>query len=117
MLTAADFKERMVAFLDELIAQFPERSIILLAKTVVQNQHATVIVEKFHQQIFPLKDLIEQRNSELLFQRGNNYIDDHTYKEILQQIELIWTSLDEANQSMIWEWFDSFLYISNKLNT
>jgi len=107
------FKTRMVSFLDELILQFPSHSMFLFAKTILQQKDADFLIESFYEQVFPLKDLIDTRDEESLFQRGE-VMAEAAFGEIIRQLGLIWRNMKSEDKEVIWDWLDSFIRMSEQ---
>lgn len=113
------FKNSLISFLDELIVQFPEEGDIVIFRIFVKDRIIiSNIVNYFVQKILPLKKMVDERNEDfflnhcLIFEDINN----DTQKHKVNKFKKLWRSncLDEDDRIVIWKWFDSFMFLSEK---
>jgi hypothetical protein len=113
------FKNALISFLDELISQFPSEADLVIFRIFLKDRvQIAYVVNYFVHKILPLKKMIIERNEDfflnhcLLFESFGN-IDD---KNKVNHFKRLWRSehLDDDDKRIVWEWFDSFIYLSEK---
>ncbi len=105
------FKNNLLSFMQELIAQFQSNPIFHLGHVVISAQDPQKLMEHFIKEIIPFRDHINRRDEERLFSLKEN---SPTYGEILNQLETLWVNLDNEDRDVMWQWIDSFVLMGVK---
>ena len=112
------FKNALISFLDELIVQFPSEGDLVIFRIFLKDQiPIETILIYFTQKILPLKSMVKDRNEDFflnhcrLFEMGDNQ-----QKDKINRFKRLWRSesLDDDDKRVVWEWFDSFIFLSEK---
>ena len=110
------FKKQLVAFIDQLIQQFPNEADFVVFKLFVENQ---IQIEKvicgwakqMNKNDKKIRIMVETRNDEF-------FITENPFKFLnetrLTKLSLLWKDLDDENKQSIWNWMDLFTRISDK---
>ena len=122
------FKNALISFLDELIGQFPQEGDLVIFRIFLKDKIAVSnILNYCVLKILPLKQMIVDRNEDFflnhcsLFESiehtgtGSTTTENDT-KDKVNNFKRLWRSkhLDDDDKRVIWEWFDSFIYLSEK---
>jgi hypothetical protein len=113
------FKNSLISFLDELIVQFPEEGDIVIFRIFVKDRIIiSNIMNYFVQKILPLKKMVDERNEDFFLNHCSIFedINNDTQKHKVNKFKKLWrsNSLDEDDRIVIWKWFDSFMFLSEK---
>jgi hypothetical protein len=113
------FKNSLISFLDELIVQFPEEGDIVIFRIFVKDRIIiSNIMNYFVQKILPLKKMVDERNEDFFLNHCSIFedINNDTQKNKVNKFKKLWRSncLDEDDRIVIWKWFDSFMFLSEK---
>lgn len=112
------FKSTLITFLDELITQFPKEGDLLIFRIFLKDRIAiNNILNFFVHKILPLKQMIIDRNEDFFMNHCNLFDAIHANKkDKLNHFKKLWRSgiLDDDDKKVVWEWFDSFLFLSEK---
>jgi hypothetical protein len=113
------FKNSLISFLDELIVQFPEEGDIVIFRIFVKDRIIiSSIMNYFVQKILPLKKMVDERNEDFFLNYCSIFedINNDTQKNKVNKFKKLWRSncLDEDDRIVIWKWFDSFMFLSEK---
>ena len=113
------FKNSLISFLDELIVQFPEEGDIVIFRIFVKDRIIiSSIMNYFVQKILPLKKMVDERNEDFFLNHCSIFedINNDTQKNKVNKFKKLWRSncLDEDDRIVIWKWFDSFMFLSEK---
>lgn len=111
----SDFKTNLVAFLDELIEQFPEEGDLVVARIFLNDQVPIVdVMNTFITKLLPVKDMVKQRNDDFFL--NNNILFDQLDKNKVNHFKKLWRSerLDSEDRQTIWRWYDLFISLSEK---
>ena len=110
------FKNALINFLDELISQFQAEGDLVIFRIFLKDRVPIVnVVNYFVLNILPIKQMIKDRNEDFflnkfkLFEEIGNMGKVNRFKKLWRS-----PSLDEDDKGIIWEWFDSFIYLSEK---
>lgn len=110
------FKNALINFLDELISQFQAEGDLVIFRIFLKDRVPIVnVVNYFVLNILPIKQMIKDRNEDFflnkfkLFEEIGNTGKVNRFKKLWRS-----SSLDEDDKGIIWEWFDSFIYLSEK---
>ena len=112
------FKNALISFLDELISQFPQEGDLVIFRIFLKDRMPiTNILNFFVHKIVPLKQMIVDRNEDF-FMNHCNLFDaiNPDKKDKLNHFKKLWRSgsLDDDDKRVVWEWFDSFVFLSEK---
>jgi hypothetical protein len=112
------FKNALISFLDELISQFPQEGDLVIFRIFLKDRiPITNILNFFVHKIVPLKQMIVDRNEDF-FMNHCNLFDaiNSDKKDKLNHFKKLWRSgsLDDDDKRVVWEWFDSFVFLSEK---
>lgn len=115
VLTA--FKTQLLAFIDELLSQFPLQGELVVLRIYLDNQ-------------IPIKDAMDNFNlklnqndqevKKLIKSRSDSIFTDHSLfsssKKETNVFKTIWISgnLDNDDKEVIWNWIDTFVFLADK---
>ena len=108
----AKFKEKLVAFLDELIEQFPMEGDFIIMRIFVKDQlESKNMLNKFIRDILPLKDIIKNRKDSFFI--NHSIVKTPNNPQLFKKL---WESdqLDQDDKEAIWKWVDLLICISDK---
>ena len=113
------FKNTLISFLDELIGQFPSEGDLVIFRIFIKDR---VSIEKILNfvvhRILPLKKMVTERNEDFFLNKCDVFeiIDNPDKKNKINRFKKLWRSplLDEDDKRVIWEWFDSFIFLSER---
>ena len=113
------FKNSLISFLDELIVQFPLEGDIVIFRIFVKDQIIiSNIMNYFVQKILPLKKMVDERDEDFFLNHCSLFedIQNDNQKNKVSKFKKLWRSncLDEDDRIVIWKWFDSFMFLSEK---
>lgn len=110
-----EFRTNLVAFLDELIEQFPTEGDLVILRIFICDQVPMLdIMEMFSSRVLPLKDMVKQRNAKFFLE--NNVLFDNVNTSKVSYFKELWASdkLDEEDRATIWRWFDLFISLADR---
>lgn len=114
------FKNALISFLDELIVQFPSEGDLVIFRIFLKDRVPIVNVLNYVVlNILPLKQLIVERDEDFFLNKCNLFESigaESEKKTKISRFKRLWRSesLDEDDKRVVWEWFDSFIYLSEK---
>ena len=113
------FKNSIISFLDELIGQFPNEGDLVIFRIFLKDRIPIVdIMNYFVRCILPLKDIIKERDEDFFLNKCTLFesVTGQTDKNKVNRFKTLWRSpsLDEEDRKIIWTWFDSFVYLTEK---
>ena len=115
VLTA--FKTQLLAFIDELLSQFPLQGELVVLRIYLDNQ----IPIKNAMDNFNLKlNQNDQEVKKLIKSRSDSIFTDHSLfsssKKETNVFKTIWISgnLDNDDKEVIWNWIDTFVFLADK---
>lgn len=109
------FKNTVVAFIDEIIEQFPRDSDLILCRLYIKDQIPTEqLMNIFIDFFLPQKQLIVNKDDKFFTEGTSQFFEHLNIKTNL--FEKIWSSniLDEDDRTIIWEWMTSIVTIVEK---
>lgn len=109
------FKNTVVAFIDEIIEQFPRDSDLILCRLYIKDQIPTEqLMNIFINFFLPQKQLIVNKDDKFFTEGTAQFFEHLNIKTNL--FEKIWSSniLDEDDRTIIWEWMTSIVTIVEK---
>jgi len=111
-------KKQLVDFLDELIESFPEEPDFVIFRIFVKDQIPIEDVMKYIcAQLLPLRNEVKERNDNFFLNHNVLFEKfDEKKSSKVNQFKRLWLSprVDKKDKDVIWQWFDSFLYLANK---
>lgn len=108
-----DFRTNIVAFLDELIEQFPQKSDLIILRIFLKDQVPIAdIMNRFITDVLPIKEKIKSRDENFFLE--NNVLFDSINSDKVSSFKTLWGTLDHENQQIVWKWFDLFVSLSEK---
>ena len=112
------FKTQLLNFFDELIGQFPTEGDLIAIRLFLTNQipikdAMDIFTYKINSNDQELRKMIKERN-ESFFLEHNLF--DSLGKEKVVHFKRLWRSetLDDEDREVIWNWVDTFVYLSDK---
>ena len=107
------FKTQLVAFLDDLIEQFPMQSEFIVMRIFVKDKiPIKTLIDQFIKDVLPHVELIKNRDesffkiAELIgYPNKPNFFKDFWFSDLL----------DKNDKEIIWKWIDVFVILAKKL--
>lgn len=114
-----EFQTQLLAFLDELIGQFPCEGDLVILRLYLANQVAIKdVMDSFILNITKndkeLKKMIADRNENFFV--DHSIFEEYAEKGKVSHFKKLWRSgqLDDDDKTVIWNWVDAFVYLSDK---
>lgn len=112
------FKNALISFLDELIGQFPIEGDLVIVRIFLKDRVPIVdVINYFVRCILPLKKMVTERDEDFFLNKCTLF-ESITSKEKgkVSRFKKLWRSesLDDEDKKVVWEWFDSFIFLSEK---
>jgi hypothetical protein len=118
-----EFQKQLVLFIDELIGQFSNLPELVIFRIFIKNQIPIQdMIEIFHYNINKddkiLKKMVKERNEGFFLDNDPFDFSKGDTKNTINHFKTIWRSpnIDSEDKSLIWNWVDSFIYLSDKYN-
>lgn len=115
-----EFRNQLIIFFDELITLFPLESDLVIIRLFIANQvPITTVMDTFTYKINrndnELRTMVKNRN-EVFFLEHNVFEELDQAK--VNHFKRLWRSeeLDDDDKRVIWQWVDTFIYLSDKYN-
>ena len=113
------FKNALISFLDELIGQFPSEGDLVIFRIFLKDRVPIVnIINYFVMRILPLKKMVDERDEDFFLNKCELFesIENPEKKCKVNRFKKLWRSecLDSDDKRVVWEWFDSFIFLSEK---
>jgi hypothetical protein len=114
------FKNSLISFLDELIVQFDQEPDLVIFRIFLKDRVPIVDVMKyFMYKILPFKSMVKNRNEDFFLNHYSFMEDlqkDKEKKGKINHFKKLWRSgrLDDEDKSIVWKWFDSFIFLTEK---
>lgn len=113
------FKNALISFLDELIGQFPTEGDLVILRIFLKDRIPIVnVVNDFVLHILPLKNMVEERDEDFFLNKCTLFdsIGETQDKTKINHFKKLWRSpsLDDDDKRVVWEWFDSFIFLAEK---
>ena len=112
------FKTQLIAFLDELIEQFPEEGDLILLRIMVKDripiQH---VMERTKYKLDICRKMIENKDDEFFLQ--NDSLFSSVSKGKVNHFKRLWRSerLDDEDKGCMWQWMESFVTLADMYQT
>ena len=113
------FKNTLISFLDELIGQFPAEGDLVIFRIFLKDRVPIEnIINYFVLRILPLKKMVDERDEDFFLNKCELFesIQNQEKKCRVNRFKKLWRSeyLDDDDKRVVWEWFDSFIFLSEK---
>ena len=113
------FKNALISFLDELIGQFPNEGDLVIFRIFLKDRIPISTVLNYSVlKILPLKKMITDRDEDFFLNHCSLFesIEIDSKKDKVNNFKKLWRSksLDDDDKKVIWQWFDSFIFLSEK---
>jgi hypothetical protein len=111
------FKNALISFLDELIVQFPHDPDLVIFRIFLKDRTEIVQLMNFCvHKILPFKDMVKNRNEDFFLNHFTLLELNNSVKNKANRFKKLWRSpsLDSDDKRIVWEWFDSFIYLAEK---
>ena len=112
------FKNALISFLDELIVQFPSEGDLVIFRIFLKDRvDINSIMNYFVHRIIPLKKMVTDRDEDFFLNKCDLFESVNPDKKgKVNRFKMLWrsSSLDEDDKRVVWEWFDSFILITEK---
>lgn len=113
------FKQTLISFLDELIDQFPKEPDLVIFRIFLKDRVPVVnVMNYFVLKILPLKSMVSERNEDFFLNHCSLFEDvqNHEKKGKINHFKKLWRSelLDNEDKKVVWDWFDSFIFLTEK---
>ena len=113
------FKTALISFLDELIGQFPHEGDLVIFRIFLKDRiPMSNILNYCVLKILPLKQMVVDRNEDFFLNHCSLFesIEIDSKKDKVNNFKKLWRSksLDDDDKKVIWQWFDSFIFLSEK---
>lgn len=113
-----EFKKSIIAFIDELITQFPNEGDLVIARIFLNDQIPIrdvmlIFNQKINQDNGKLRQMIKDRNEAFFLEHD---IFDFVGKNKANHFKRLWRSgqLDDDDKHVVWKWIDSFVYLADR---
>lgn len=113
----SEFKKQLLAFFDELIAQFPREGDLVVIRLFIATQIAIKdvmnnFIHKLNIKDNELRKIIKARNDTFFLE--HNVFD--TTNTNTNNLKKLWLSgqLDKEDKEVIWKWIDTFVFLADK---
>jgi len=110
-----DLKKNVIAFVDELIEQFPQETDLVFGRILLKDQMpAQKIMDNFVSKILPYKAQILAKDDDFFLKNSTSLFGGNNQR--VNHLKVIWKSsrLDEEDRAIIWDWFKTFVYLCEK---
>lgn len=113
-----EFRKQLVAFLDELIQQFPTETDLIVARIFIKDRaNVEDLMGRFIRDILPHRERVQQRDSSFFLEHSLLYSDAASDK--VDHFQALWKSdrLDEQDRDAVWRWMDVFVRMAQRYAT
>lgn len=110
-----EFKFNLIAFIDELVEQFPEEGDFVVLRIFLNDQVPIAdVMNTVIQRILPHKEMVKKRDDN--FFMNHNGLFDRLDRDKVNHFKLLWRSdrLDTDDRTAIWRWYDLFITLAEK---
>jgi hypothetical protein len=113
------FKNALIAFLDELIEQFPLEGDMVIFRIFLKDRVPIInIMEYFISRILPLEKMVKDKDDDFFLNKCDLFESMGSKNEVekVNKFKELWLSesLDEDDKKVVWEWFEAFISITKK---
>ena len=110
------FHKNLIAFLDELIGQFPEEGDLVIIRIFLKDKVPVAdIMNQSCYKILPLKTRIKERD-DAVFLDNDVLFSGLKKKDKVNHFKRLWRSgrLDQEDKDAVWRWMDVFVHLMEK---
>lgn len=110
------FKQQIIAFLDELIGQFPTEGDLILLRIFFNDQIPIKhVMDVFNHRLLTVREMIKNRDEQFFLENSGTIFGDLETGKV-NHFKRIWRSgrLDDDDKTTIWKWMDVFVKIADK---
>jgi len=114
----SEFKKTVVQFFDELIAQFPSASDLVVCRILMNDQVPVRLVmdafcDKLDVNEGEMRAMIREKNESFFIERD---IFEVVSGDVGTRLKKLWVSpqLRDDDRNIIWDWFNSFVFLADK---
>ena len=114
----SEFKKTVVQFFDELIAQFPSASDLVVCRILMNDQVPVRLVmdafcDKLDANEGEMRAMIREKNESFFIERD---IFEVVSGDVGTRLKKLWVSpqLRDDDRNIIWDWFNSFVFLADK---
>lgn len=114
------FKNGLISFLDELINQFPMEADLVIFRIFLKDRVPIIdVLNYFVRCMLPLKDMVKNRDEDFFLNKCNlfeSFDNNNNNRNKVNKFKKLWRSpsLDTDDKKVVWEWFDSFIFLAEK---
>jgi len=113
------FKNTLISFMDELLVQFPLEGDLVIFRIYFKDRVRIDDIMKYCvHKILPLKKMVTDRNEDFFLNNSSLFeeVEEMEHKNKVNRFKRLWRSesLDDSDKRLVWEWFDSFIYLTEK---
>jgi len=111
-----EFKKNVIAFLDELIDQFPGEPGLVVGRIFIKDRiDSEQLMHRFIQHVVPFKEQIESKDDEFFIKNATDIFGLGSSSQF-NHFKKIWKSsqLDNEDRDVIWMWFQTFIMLCDK---
>jgi len=109
------FKQQIIAFLDELIVQFPSEGELILLRIFFSDQiPIKEVMDDFNHRLLTVRELIRGRDEHFFLESNTIFGEIEAGK--VNHFKKLWRSgrLDNDDKETIWRWMDVFVKIADR---
>jgi len=107
------FKKTMIEFLDELIEQFDQEGDLIVLRFFLSEQiPLETIMHQFNSYVYPMKDMIKNRDEKFFLERDNIF--GSSPKDKVIHFKELYMKMAKDDRATLWTWFDTFIMICEK---
>lgn len=107
------FKKTMIEFLDELIEQFDQEGDLIVLRFFLSEQiPLETIMNQFNSYVYPMKDMIKNRDEKFFLERDNIF--GSSPKDKVIHFKELYMKMAKDDRVTLWTWFDTFIMICEK---
>ena len=112
-----EFRNQLVAFLDELIEQFPLEGDFVIIRIFIKDQIPVAdVIGRFIRDLLPLKEQVRAKDEQFFLQNSILYTGASLANDKINHFKELWQSkqLDNNDRDIIWKWMELFIAIAQK---
>jgi len=112
-----EFRNQLVAFLDELIEQFPLEGDFVIIRIFIKDQIPVAdVIGRFIRDLLPLKEQVKSKDEQFFLQNSILYTGASLANDKINHFKELWQSkqLDNNDRDIIWKWMELFIAIAQK---
>ena len=107
------FKKNMIEFLDELLEQFEDEGDLIVLRFFIEEQiPVELLMNRFVQYVYPMKDMVKERNENFFLERDNIF--GSSPKDKIIHFKKLFLRFSDDDKETLWSWFDVFISLCEK---